>query len=56
MSDDGGVGALKTWKAKIAAYKARIKAGEKLTKDEEENLDFLEQKLEDWETDGENSY
>lgn len=47
---------IKEWKAKIAAYKARIAAGETLTKDEEANLDFLEQKLEDWETDGENSF
>ena len=47
---------LKEWKAKIAAYKARIKAGEVLTKEELGHLDFLEQKLEDWETDGEYSY
>lgn len=42
---------LKEWIAKIDAYKARIKAGETLTKEEVEHLDFLEQKLEDWRTD-----
>lgn len=43
------------WKAEMAALREKKKR-EGLTKEEEDKLDFMEQKWDDWATDGENSY
>jgi hypothetical protein len=39
------------WRKKIDEYKTKIKSGEKLTQEEKDDWDFMEQKMDDWESD-----
>ncbi len=47
---------IKEWKDKIIQYESRVLKGEILSQQEKDHYEFLVYKLEDWESDGENSY